>query len=120
MEGLHFKVPPFQPDTDSSSWNHTWVVAVPDVVPVGMPENHSNRSQVASGSRDKRQAVPLVQQNVTVPDNAMAQDSSSPVETARHVVCGQGFRVELSVACSGLQQAFLLSDEWPVSRQLAR
>jgi len=119
MKGLHFKVSPFQPDTDSSSWNHTWVVAVPGVVPVCMPVNHSNRSQVVSGSRGKRQAVPLVQQNVTVPDNAMAQDNSSPVETARHVVCGPGLQVELSVACSGLQQVFLLSDEWLVSRQQA-
>ena len=80
MEMLHLKVSLFQRGTDSSSWNHTRVVAVPVAVPDDMPENHNNRRLADSCNRGKRLAVRRVEQHATAPDTVMVQDSSSQAE----------------------------------------
>ena len=119
MEALHLKVSLFQQDTDSSSWNHTRMVAVPVVAPDGMPEHHNNRRLADFCNRDKQQQVPQAEQNTTAPDNARVQDNNSPVQMAPRVVCVRVCRVELSVAYPGLMQVCRLVDERPVYRQLA-
>ena len=94
-------------------------MAVPVVVPAGMPENRSNHhTQVDPCDRDKQQ----VEQNTTVPDNAMAQDSNSRVETVQYVVLVLVLPVVLPVPVeeSVLMRAILLPDEQTVCRQLVR
>lgn len=116
MEALHLKVSLFQQDTDSSSWNHTRVVAVPVVAPDGMSEHHNNRRLADFCNRDKQQQVPQAEQDTTAPDNARVQDNNSPVQMARRVVY---VRVALSVAHPGLMQVYRLVGERPVYRPLA-
>ena len=120
MDGLHLKVSLFQQGTDSSSWNHTWVVAVPVAVPDDMQESRNNRTLVDFCNPDKLQAVPRVEQNATAPGIVPVQDSSSRAEKVRRVLGTRSFRAVLSVACPLLKQVRQLVDDWPVSLQLAR
>lgn len=120
MEEFHLKVSLFQLGTDSSSWNHTRVAAAPVAAPDHRPVHRNNRRRVDSCNRDTQQAVRRVEQNATVPDTAMVQDSNSHLESARQVVCIRAFRVVLSAECPALKPVYPLVDEWLVFRLRAR
>jgi len=120
MEERHLKVSLFQQGTDSSSWNHTWVVAVPVAVPDDMQESRNNRRRVDFCNPDKLQVVPPVEQNATVPGIVAVRNSSNRSEKVRRVVGTRAFRVVLRVAGPLLKQVRQLVDHWPVSLQLAR
>jgi hypothetical protein len=94
VEARHLKVSLYQQDTDSSSWNHTRVVAVlPVAVPADMQASRNNRRLVDFCNPDMQQAVPRVQQTVAAPGIVSVQDSSSRMEEVRRVVGARAFRV---------------------------